>query len=82
MNDVEQAPSDESTRSSNLQWLANHLPPLPAGEDKPWVWTEEETAILRAACRVRFDESLATESLYCIAAAAIRIYLGRLKYQE
>ena len=74
--------SDESSRHSKLEWMTNHLPPFPNKEQEPWVWGEDETAMLRAACAARFDETLRTESLYCIAATAIRIYMGRIKYAE
>jgi hypothetical protein len=77
MSSDQSAPSDESTRAAHLKWTTNHLPPFPSSEHKPWVWSEDETYALRAACANRFDESLRTESLFCIAATAIRIYLGR-----
>jgi hypothetical protein len=64
---------DESVRSGNFKWITNSLAPLPEG----WVWEEDETAMLRSACFLRFAESIRTESLFAIAATGIRIYLTR-----
>lgn len=78
MYESEEGPADESTRHSKLNWMTNSLPCLSTVAPDGWVWTDEETAILRTACAARFDERLRTESLYCIAATAIRIYLMRI----
>lgn len=67
-------PSAEAERRMRLEDLTKNLPPLP---DIPWVWTDEETEMLRAACAKRFGESVRTETLFAIAATGIRIYMSR-----
>lgn len=67
-------PSAEAERRMRLEDLTKNLPPLP---DIPWVWTDEETEMLRAACATRFGESVRTETLFAIAATGIRIYMSR-----
>lgn len=71
---------NEEERYQKWRNLIDHLPDFhPLASEKPWVWSEDEIMMLRAACARRFDESLRTESLFCIAATGIRIYLSRTK---
>lgn len=67
-------PMTESERREAYERAAAHLPKV---DLHGWVWTAAETDILRKACATRFDETLRTESLFAIAAAALRIAAGR-----
>lgn len=67
-------PTGEAQRREAFHRVAYVMPPM---DMSGWVWTQEETEILRRACAVRFDESLRTESLFSVAAAAMRILLWR-----
>jgi hypothetical protein len=69
----------EQERSERLKSLTQKLPDLPDNTPMPWIWSEDEIAMLRAACTKRFDEILRTESLFCIAMTGIRIFLSRSK---
>ena len=71
----------EAKRSAKLKELTAHLPEIPSDESRPWVWSDKEIEMLRAACAKRFGETLRTESLFCIAATGIRIYLSRVPQQ-
>lgn len=62
----------EAERSEKHSQLTAHLPPL-LENGSIWMWTDDEIEILRAACAKRFDETLRTESLFCIASTGIRI---------
>jgi hypothetical protein len=50
---------------------------LPPFDVRGWRWSDEELSILKKACAVRFDETVRTETLLWIAAAAIKIYRSR-----
>lgn len=66
----EKEPLSASDRRAVYEAAASYLPPVSlAGR----VWTEREVDVLRKACAVRFDENVRTETLFTIAAAAMRI---------
>lgn len=79
---VEKPALDENERYLYLKSLTEHLPPLPAIDDRAWFWSDQEINILRAACARRFGETLRTESLFSIAATGIRLFLHRKPKQE
>lgn len=70
-------PSTEAERSKRLKDLTRGLPPFPHSAESPWVWTDEEITMLRAAGAKRFDESIRTETLFAIAVTGIRIFMSR-----
>ena len=68
----------ESDRHKIWELLTGNLPSLPTNNETPWLWSDKEIDMLRAACAKRFDEKISTESLMCIAATGIRIYLNKM----
>ena len=66
---------NEDKRQDAFAAATEHLPPL--NVNNHWVWSPEETQMLRLACQSRFNEDLRTESLYAIAATGVRISFAR-----
>lgn len=67
---------DYEKRVERLNKAGASLPPFnPIGD--VFVWSEDDKERLRAACALRFGEELRTESLFCIAAMGVRIWLSR-----
>lgn len=65
----------EAERTEEFRKATAHLPSLPAGMVAR-TWTDQETEALRKACARRFGEDVRTETLYTIAAVAMRIALS------
>lgn len=70
----------EDIRRQKFHDLTKELPPLPNNaNDDLWVWEEEDVDILRAAGAMRHGECPRTETLFCIAATGIRLFLSKQK---